>query len=176
MKALRIWIVAFCLTLISGLFIIRKSLMFGSQFSFGFPSHWLTVTRSALSETPWHFNFLWNWFIIDLAIYVLLLTAIKVIYEKKLKPVSTRNIHRISFLLSNIALAICCWVFIIWMLLLDLGWANISKIGYDVYFGIWSWLRFLLGFTVALVTWFLIKNFKQTATPKCDINNHKKDS
>jgi len=161
MKVLWIWIRAFILTLVSGLYIVKS--LYG-ELRFGFPSHWLIANRSALPEASWSFTFLWSWFIFDLAIYVLLVTAAMWIYEK-LKLVSNRNIYRISFLLFNGILVICCLVFIIWMVLLDFGVVNPSSIGYDIYLGIWSWLRFLLGFMAVIVTWFLIKYFKRVPTP-----------
>jgi len=165
MKVLRIWIAAFLLTLASGLFIIVKPLMSGAEFRFGFPTQWLIASRSVLSEAPWRFTFLWNWFIVDLAIYILVVTAATVIYEKKLKLISNRNIYRISFSLFYTILAICCWAFIIWISLLDFGIIIPSRIGYDIYFGMWSWLRFLFGLVTIILTWFLIKYFKRTSTP-----------
>ncbi len=165
MKVLRIWIAAFFLTLVSGLYIV-KPLMFGAvELRLGFPAQWLIASRSVLFEVPWRFTFLWNWFIVDLAIYILVVTTATAIYEKKLKLISNRNIYRISFLVLNITLVICCWAFIIWMLLLDFELLNISRIGSDIYFGTWIWLRFLLGFMAVIVTWFLIKYFKRTSTP-----------
>jgi len=162
MKVLKNWIAAFILTLVSGLYIVHSGY---GELRFGFPSHWLIASRSALPVASWSFTFLWSWFIVDLAIYALLVTAATWIYEKKLKLVSNRNIYRISFLLFNVILVICCLVFIIWMLLLDFGAVNLSSIGYDVYSGIWTWLRFLLGFMAVIVAWFLIKYFKRVPTP-----------
>ena len=178
MKVLRIWIAAFLLTLTSGLFIIVKPLTFGAEFRFGFPFHWLIASRNVFPEIPWSFTFLWNWIIVDFAIYILLFTAATVIYEKKLKLISNRNIYRISFLLLYAILAICCWAFIIWISLLDFGIVIPSRIGYDVYFGMWSWLRFLFGLVTIILTWFLIKYFKRTSTPSMhsSINNSRKYS
>lgn len=164
MKILKIWITAFFLTLVSALFIVKPLMFSAKELHFGFPFHWLIANRSVLSEAPWSFTFLWNWFIVDLAIYVLLVTTATVIYEKKLKLVSNRNIYRISFLLFNVILVICCLAFIIWMLLLDFEIVISSSIGYDIYLGIWSWLRFLLGFMAVILTWFLIKYFKRAST------------
>jgi len=162
MKVLKNWIAAFILTLVSGLYIANS--LYG-ELRFGFPSHWLIASRSTGFEASWSFTFLWSWFIVDLAIYALLVTAATWIYEKKLKLVSNRNIYRISFLLFNVILVICCLVFIIWMVLLDFGVVIPSSIGYDIYLGIWTWLRFLLGFMAVIVTWFLIKYFKRVPTP-----------
>lgn len=162
MKVLKDWIAAFILTLVSGLYIVNS--LYG-ELRFGFPFHWLIANRSALPEASWSFNFLWSWFIADFAIYVLLVTTAMWIYEKKLKLVSNRNIYRITFLLLNVILVICCLVFIIWMLLLDFGVVIPSSIGYDIYLGIWTWLRFLLGFMAVIVSWFLIKYFKRVPTP-----------
>jgi len=164
MKILKIWIAAFFLTLVSGLFIVTP-LTFDAERRFGFPDHWLIANRSIFPEAPWRFTFLWRGFIVDLAIYVLLVTTATVIYEKKLKFVSNRNIYRISFLLFYAVLVSCCFVFTIWMLLLDFGIVNPSSIGYDIYLGIWTWLRFLLGFMAVIMTWFLIKYFKRASTP-----------
>ena len=165
MKVLRIWIAAFFLTLVSGLYILRPLTLGTTELRLGFPFHWLVANRIAVLEASWNFTFLWSWFIIDLAIYVLLITTAVVIYEKKLKLVSERNIYRISFLLFNVILVMCCLGFIIWMLLLDFRLINIPEIGYDTYSGIWTWLRFLLGFMAVIVTWFLIKYFKRVSTP-----------
>jgi hypothetical protein len=162
MKVLWIWIRAFILTFVSGLYIVNSPY---GELGFGFPSNWLIASRSIGVQASWSFNFLWSWFIVDLAIYALLVTAATWIYEKKLKLVSNRNIYRISFLLFNVILVICCLVFIIWMLLLNFGVVNPSSIGYNIYFGIWTWLRFLLGFMAVIVTWFLIKYFKRVSTP-----------
>jgi len=161
MKILKIWIAAFLLTLASGLFIVRQ-LIFGAEFRFGFPAQWLIASRSAWPEAPWRFTFLWNWFIVDLAIYILLVTTATVIYEKKLKLVSKHNIYRISFLLFYAVLVSCCWAFIIWRSLLDFGFPGIT---YEIYSGIWSWLRFLLAIVTIILTWFLIKYFKRASTP-----------
>jgi len=164
MKVRRIWISAFFLTLASGLYIVKPLILGAIELHLGFPAQWLMASRSVLPGTPWRFNFLWKWFIVDLAIYILLITTAIWIYEKKLKPVNTHNIYRLSFLLLNIILVICCLVFIIWMLLLDFGLLNSSKIGYNIYLGIWTWLRFLLGFMATILTWFLIRYFKRTST------------
>lgn len=160
MKVLKNWIAGFILTIVSGLYITQYG-----ELHFGFPFHWLIANGSVLPEVPWIFTFLWNWFIVDFAIYVLLVMTVMWIYEK-LKLVSNRNIYRISFLMSKVILVICCWIFIIWMLLLDFGVVNPLSIGYDIYLGIWTWLRFLLGFMAAIVTWFLIKHFKRASTPQ----------
>jgi hypothetical protein len=159
MKLLKTWVAAFILTIVSGLYITQYG-----ELRFGFPFQWLIANRSVFSQAPWIFTFLWNWFIIDLAIYVLLVMAVMWIYEK-LEFVSNRNIYRISFLMSKVILVICCWIFIIWMLLLDFEAVNPLSIGYDIYFGIWTWLRFLLGFMAVIVTWFLIKHFRRASTP-----------
>jgi len=164
MKVLRIWIAAFILTLVSGLYIVRPLTLGTIELQLGFPFQWLIANRSSLL-TAWGFTFLWSWFLVDLAIYILLITAAVVIYEKKLKLVSERNIYRISFLLPNVILVICCLVFVIWISLLDFGIVILSSIGYDVYFGVWTWLRFLLGLMAIIVTWFLIKHFKRATTP-----------
>jgi hypothetical protein len=161
MKVLWIWIRAFILTLVSGLYTVHS---WYGELRFGFPANWLMASRSIGFEASWSFNFLWIWFIVDLAIYALLVTAAMWIYEK-LKLVSNRNIYRISFLLFNVILVICCLVFIIWMLLLDFEVVIPSSIGYDIYSGIWTWLRFLIGFMTVIVTWFLIKYFKRVPTP-----------
>ena len=162
MKVLKDWITAFILTIVSGLYIVNS--LYG-ELHFGFPFQWLIANRSILPEAPWIFTFLWNWFIADLAIYALLVMTVMWIYEK-LKVVSNRDIYAISFLMSKAILAICCWILIIWMLSLDFGIINPLSIGYDIYLGIWTWLRFLLGFMTAIVTWFLIKHFKRASTPQ----------
>jgi len=164
MKILKIWIAAFFLTLVSALFIIVKQLTFNAEFRFGFPFHWLMANRSILSEAPWSFTFLWNWFIVDLAIYVLLVTTATVIYEKKLKLVSTRNIYRIFFSLLYAILVILCWAFIIWISLFYFGFVSPLSTGYDVFHGIWTWLRFLIAIVTIILTWFLIKYFKRAST------------
>jgi hypothetical protein len=166
MKILKIWIAAFFLTLVSGLFIVTP-LTFDAELRFGFPDHWLIANRSIFPEAPWRFTFLWIGFIVDLAIYVLLVTTATVIYEKKLKFVSNRNIYRISFLLFYAVLVSCCWAFIIWLSSLDFGllmpWRSPTE--YEIASGIKSWLRFLLGFMAVIMTWFLIKYFKRASTP-----------
>jgi len=162
MKVLKNWIAAVILTLVSGLYIVISS----GEFRFGFPFHWLTA-RIIGVEASWSFNFLWSWFIVDLAIYALLVTAATWIYEKKLKLVSNRNIYRISFLLLYVILVICCWVFIILLSSTDFGLLRPGRslTELEIYFGIRSWLRFLLGLVTIILTWFLIKYFKRVPTP-----------
>ena len=162
MKVLKDWIAAFILTLVSGLHIVNS--LYG-ELRFGFPFQWLIANGTISPEVPWIFTFLWSWFIADLAIYALLVMTVMWIYEK-LKVVSNRDIYAISFLMSKAILAICCWILIIWMLSLDFGIINPLSIGYDIYLGIRTWLRFLLGFMTAIVTWFLIKHFKRASTPQ----------
>jgi len=161
MKILKIWIAAFILTLVSGLFIIVRQIGFSAEFRFGFPFHWLIANRNYLPETLWSFTFLWNWFIVDLAIYVLLVTIATVIYEKKLKFVSNRNIYKIFFSLLYAVLVSCCWAFIIWISQFYFGFVSPSS---DVFHGIWTWLRFLIAIVTIILTWFLIKYFKRAST------------
>jgi len=162
MKVLKDWIAAFIFTLVSGLYIVIPS----GEFRFGFPFHWLTA-RIIGGEASWSVSFLWSWFIVDLAIYMLLITAATWIYEKKLKLVSNHNFYRNSFLLLYMILVICCWVFIIWLSSLDFGllmpWRSFTE--YEIASGIKNWLRFLLGIVTIIMTWFLIKYLKRAPTP-----------
>lgn len=167
MKVLWIWIAAFILTFVSGLYILR-TLTFGTlELRLGFPFYWLVANRMTLPEASWNFTFLWSWFIVDFAIYVLVITTAAIIYEKKLILVSNRDIYRISFLLLNVILVICSWVFIIWISSIDflLLIPQRSLAEYNINLGIGTWLRFLLGIVTIISTWFLIKHFKRTSTP-----------
>jgi len=165
MKLSAILVVTFIFTLLSGLYIVYpRNIMDAEKRQFGFPFSWLTAIRSTWSlNMPWHFDFLWNWFIADFAMYGIVATIAMGIYEKTLKRVSKPNAYRIFFLSSSVILVVCCWVIILWVLLCDFRWISILEI--DTALGIWSGLRFLLGVIAIIFAWFLIKYLKQGATP-----------
>jgi len=163
MKVSTILVVTFILTLLSGLYIVRNLRMEDAEGrQFGFPFHWLTAIRSAWSlNTPWHFTFLWNWFIVDFAIYGIVATIALGIYEKTFKRVSKPKIYRTFFLTSSVIFIFFCWALALSFFLLDLRFI----VMYDTAYEIWSGLRFLLGIATIIFTWFLIKYFKQVSTP-----------
>jgi len=164
MKVSTILVVTFIFTLLSGLYIVKPLVIDATVLKFGFPFHWLIATRGefGLPYGPWYFTFVWNWFIVDFAIYGLLVTIGMGIYEKTLKRVSKPKAYRIFFWSSYVMLIICCWVMILWILLWDF---LLLKMRFDTFLGIWRWLCFLLGVVTVIFTWFLIKYLKQVSTP-----------
>jgi len=161
MKVLAILVVTFVLTLLSGLYIVRPLILDAEERQFGFPFQWLIALRSTWSlNMPWHFTFLWNWFIVDFAIYGLPVTMALGIYEKMFKRVSKPNIYRTFFLTSSAILIIFCWALALSFLLFDLRFIVMYDTAYE-----WSGLRFLLGIATIIFAWFLIKYFKQISTP-----------
>jgi len=76
-------IVALILTLGSGLYIVKPPMLDAEVVYFGFPFPWLTADRSLwLGPGPWQFTLMWFWFIGDFAIYILLVTTARGVYEK----------------------------------------------------------------------------------------------
>jgi len=163
MKVSAILVVTFIFTLLSGLYIVRNLRMEDAEErQFGFPFSWLTAIRSTWSlNMPWHFDFVWNWFIVDFAIYGIIATIALGIYEETLKRVSKPKIYRTFFLASSVFLIICCWALALSFLLFDFRFI----VMYDTAYKIWSGIRFLLGIAIAISTWFLIKYLKQVSAP-----------
>ena len=64
------------LTVLSGLYIVKPFFIDGEIIYFGFPFPWLTAWRSAWKgQTSWVYGFLWSRFIVDSAVYGLLVAA-----------------------------------------------------------------------------------------------------
>jgi FlaA1/EpsC-like NDP-sugar epimerase len=165
MKIPNILIIAFVLTLVSGLYISYSWWILDAEhFYFGFPFHWLVASRSTwFPNAPWHSTFRGDLFFADFLIYGLVATIAMSIYEKKLRHMEEPKMYRIFFSLSAVALVICSWVFIFWSS--NLLRFFTSQFGSYFHFELESFLRFLLGVTTVIFTWFLIKYLKQVSTP-----------
>jgi len=169
MKVENILVIAIVLTLVSGLYISYSWWILDAEFVyFGFPFHWLVAGRSTwLPNTPWRFTFRGDSFFADFLIYGLVATIAMSIYERKLRHMEEPKMYRIFFSLSAVVLVICSWVFIFWNSnLLPFFYKNFtSQFGSYFHFELESFLRFLLGVTTIIFTWFLIKYLKQVSTP-----------
>lgn len=168
MKVLRILVIAFILTLISGLYVVRPLVLDAIIVYLGFPFHWLIAHRGYFGYPPGplKFDVSWGWFIVDFAIYGLLAATAMGIYEKTLKHVSKPKIYRFLSELSYVYLVICCWAIIFWTLFRETMPLFVNLIWLrDIYSSVEGWLRFLLGVMTIIFTWFLIKHFKQASTP-----------
>jgi len=63
-------------TVLSGLYVVKPYITDAEVIYFGFPFPWLTAWRSAWKEqTSWVYGFLWSRFIVDSAVYGLLVAA-----------------------------------------------------------------------------------------------------
>ena len=163
MKVENILVITFILTLLSGFTNMYAPWVLDAIIVYsGFPFHWLMASRGFFGYPPGplHLAILWNWFVVDFAIYGLLAATAIGVYEKTLRHVNKPAIYRFLFKLSYVFLVICCWA-IIW----TSSWGQ-SLFGYpnwlrEIYPNIVGWLRFLLGATTIIATWFLIKHFKE---------------
>ncbi|MGD8506422.1 MAG: hypothetical protein PVF15_07140 [Candidatus Bathyarchaeota archaeon] len=76
----------FLLTLISGLYIVNLPLTDSEAIYFGFPFSWLKAGRKTLFSPPppppWIYHFLRNRFIVDFAIYTMLVASALTVYFK----------------------------------------------------------------------------------------------
>jgi len=165
MKVENILVIAFILTLLSGLYRVNRPFIRDAVIvDFGFPFHWLEAGRSTWYESPLRFVVLWKWFIVDFAIYGLLVATAMCIYEKTLKQVGKPKIYRSLFWLSSVALVVCCWIFISWTSILPAVslFRDLLQPGSYNYSRVESFLRFLLGVMTIVFTWFLIKHFKES--------------
>lgn len=172
MKISAILVLTFILTLLSGLYIerpsesytiLRLNIVQVVEWRLGFPLQWLIARSTWQLNTPWHFTFLWNWFIADFAIYAIIVTIAMVIYERTLKHESKPNIYRIYLWSSSAILVICCWAMISWTLVYPFWWIRIFEI--ETALRVLSGLRFLLGVVTIIFTWFLVKHFRQASSP-----------
>jgi len=166
---LSILVFAFLFTLVSGFYIEIPRIGNAEIIHLGFPLHWQTVWRSFwLSGFGWHFTFLWHWFIVDLAIYGLLITLAVVIYEKKLKDVSKLNIYRILFRSSSLVLLICFYILVFQAMFLlyyrqaQFDFSDIDHWRFLLYhIAEYNLLFYLIGETTVIFTWSFIKYRKQ---------------
>jgi hypothetical protein len=165
MKILNILIIAFVLTLVSGLYISYSRRSLDAQTVYlGFPFHWLDISRSTwFPNAPWHSTFRGDSFFADFLIYGAIVTIAMLIYERKLEHISKPELCRKFLWLSAVLLVVVCWAVILWESSIPLlsflwnimGYYDIGK----------SFLRFLLGLMTIIFTWFLIKYLKQVSTP-----------
>jgi hypothetical protein len=159
-------IMAFVLSVVSGLYIFQPWMLDAEYVYFGFPFQWLEAGRSRWGwpPGPWHFTFLWPGFIIDFLIYRAIVTIAMLIYERKLEHISKPELCRKFLWLSAVLLVVVCWAVILWdrssIPFLSFLWNFMG----NYYIGR-SFLRFLLGLVTIIFTWFLIKYLKQVSTP-----------
>jgi hypothetical protein len=159
-------IIAFILTLLSGLYSVSPLVVDAEYVCFGLPFQWLEASRSTWSRppSPWKFNLLEHWFIMDFAIYGYLAAVFVGIYEKSVEKVGKPKIYKIFFWMSYVALVACCFALIIWTFGLSGAFFRefiLSQFGWDYFFRVESFLRFLLAVTTIIFSWFLIKYLKQ---------------
>ena len=163
---LNILVFAFLFTLVSGFYIEIPLILDAEIIRLGFPLHWLTAGRSTLwGIKTWQFFFLWYWFIVDLAIYGLLIAIAVVIYEKKLKDVSKLNIYRVIFRSSSLVLLICFYILVFQVLYYRQARFDFLDIAYWrfllYHIAEYNLLFYLIGETTVIFTWSFIKYRKQ---------------
>lgn len=151
---LTIWGFGLIFTLVSGLYVERPMVLDGEIIYCGFPFRWLEISRSTwFPNSPWHYNFLWFWFVIDLSLYVILVLATTAIYDKTLRDVNKPRLYKTFFLAISIGFVILYQVP-----------SLLSQITYAL--GIWSYTfpqfwRYLFGELTVVYAWSL-KKYRET--------------
>ncbi|MGD8544057.1 MAG: hypothetical protein PVG48_02950 [Candidatus Bathyarchaeota archaeon] len=165
MEIPNILIIAFVLSIVSGLYISNLGVIDATIIHFGFPLPWLEAGRSEFGVPygPWRFTLLGTFFI-DFLIYGAIVIIAMRIYEKLLEHISKPELYRKFLWLSAVLLVVVCWAVILWdrssIPFLSFLWNFMGN--YDIGK---SFLRFLLGLMTIIFTWFLIKYIKQVSTP-----------
>ena len=164
MRVENILVIAFILTLLSGFTNMYVPLVVDAiEVYSGFPFRWLRAGRGffAYPPGPLHLDVLWNWFVVNFAIYGILAATAIGVYEKTLRHVNKPGTYRFLFKVSYVSLVICCWAIILWTSSWGLSLFVYPDWLRQIYPHIEGWLRFLLGATTIIATWFLIKHFKE---------------